>query len=50
MSENKNSTIDYLEGLAPHSYMALVRDILEQRYPTPPLAYVHSYGCPFVSV
>lgn len=45
MRDNSNFAMDYAEMAAPHSYIALVRGILALRYQTPPLAYVHSYGC-----
>lgn len=45
MRDNSNFTTYYLAMAEPHSYVALVRGILAERYQAPPLAYVHSFGC-----
>ncbi|MEG0542256.1 MAG: tRNA (N6-isopentenyl adenosine(37)-C2)-methylthiotransferase MiaB, partial [Angelakisella sp.] len=45
MSNNSYLATDYTKLAEPKSYILLVRGILAERYETPPLAYVHSYGC-----
>lgn len=45
MPEKENIILDYVQLAGQQQYTRLIREHLAQRYETPPLALVHSFGC-----
>ena len=45
MPEKENYILDYTQLAGQRQYTRLIREHLAQKYETPPLALVHSFGC-----
>lgn len=45
MANEMSPALKYAELQETKQYIQLVRDILEEKYDSPPLACIHSYGC-----
>ncbi|MCI8815363.1 MAG: hypothetical protein HFF15_00835 [Angelakisella sp.] len=45
MPIKQDRILDYTQTAGRRQYTRLIREHLSQRYATPPLALVHSFGC-----
>lgn len=45
MPTKSNYILDYTQLSAQRQYVRMIRERLAERYPSPPLALVHSFGC-----
>ena len=45
MSEQKQQAVSDQELFVQQEYATRVKSLLVSRYPHPPMAYVHSFGC-----